>query len=199
MRCGYALLLMVLFEAALLPLHGAESAKFTSFPGEQKTCPSPNGNFKLRYALLESLSKAQIAAGKSPLRLFLQATRTKNDLPLKVLSTGDNSFSREVRVLWSPNSKAFVLNDYIGSGTIESYLYLTSEPTRPIDIRKALQQRLPDKTPFLANTWLFVYATKWINGDEVEISVESLSQPNHKYSGTKYVWNYKTGQTTELN
>ncbi len=131
--------------------------------------------------------------------LFLSSKGKKE--PLKILSTGTNSYERFVEVLWSPNSQMFVVNDWFGSDIANAYLYRVDDLAHPVDIAQSIAQSSSNKLDrdSIANgVHIYQFVSKWIDPYTVEIRIvgDYTSKPNYRGRllgfTVYYLWDVRT-------
>jgi len=135
---------------------------------------SPNRLYAIQH--IDFCSDKRAAPEETPHHLFFQRDGQKR-IPLKLLSTGGNFYNTSVDVLWSPDSHAFVVNDWLASYVV-AYLYDVNDLAHPIDIGKQIQKKVKDKIiqqALGANINRLVYATRWKNSKVVEVQIHAAS------------------------
>jgi hypothetical protein len=102
-----------------------------------------------------------------------------------------NAFNHFVEVLWSPDSSAFIVNDWSpGPGSyIDSYLYHVNDPAHPLDIGDKLQGLIKDKENKMVFSGdlpigLSIYALEWLNSKSVEMHINGAFK-------LTYIWDLK--------
>ncbi len=101
------------------------------------------------------------------------------------------SFSRCVNIAWSPNSKWFVVNDWIGSNIAESYLYFVKDIQHPVDIRPLLMKSIVDKKEIeriKQSTHSYVSSGYWIKDDLLEVKIFGQNGGEYTFD---YLWDLK--------
>lgn len=174
---GHGLLRWCIGAFLCLNLQLAAKAQRVSFPGKASEVKSPNGRYTVRN------------------------TDDQNRTPAHLLTLIDNrngvaiisySYSRHVDVLWSPTSKAFVVNDYEGSETSRPLLFTEPWVDQPLDLRERLTDLLcqrGDAKSILGNHHVFVVAEKWRGGGEIVCRATGYGDVDRK--GFKKVFVYK--------
>lgn len=173
-------------------------------PGNRSELWSPNGRYAVKS--IES-TKKQIESGAARNKLFFLRKDQMQKLPLKLrlcllrwskqsgqVQTGEvnNAFDHYVSVLWSPDSSAFIVNDWSQGpgGYTDAYLYRVSDLAHPVDIGDELERLLTTK--FKTNPEVFtgeevhIFAIRWVNSKAVEINFERRGSGGFEKS---YLWN----------
>jgi hypothetical protein len=161
-----------------------------AYPGGVK---SPNG----RYVVKNDYRDLQNCGGQTPpcVSLDLVDTRTgKSTLMYK--------YWRWVRVLWSPSSKAVIVNDYGGSDFSLCILFLLSPRVMKIDLGARLlasHHTGPETTKFGLDDHVYIYAVKWLGDDRVLLKVTGLGNENFQSSDSfTELYAYRIGDSFEL-
>jgi hypothetical protein len=167
------------------------------FPGRVSELKSPNGLYSVRN-IDKSIgnipkNKYSLLAGNDTTidghyLLFLQKNR-KETVVLK-------SYCRDVDILWSPDSSAFIVNDYVGSNLTVPYLYRVHDLSHPVDVGAKFIDSLKepaDKSNLAGSIYTHIIAARWTGSHSVEIkAVGNSPSPGGKtYSPFTliYSWN----------
>lgn len=102
-------------------------------------------------------------------------------------------------MLWSPNNREFVVNDWIGSCEVRAYLYRINDLSHPIDVgNELLNRRKTDKVvkkAFDANLDRILYASRWLSPNVVKIELSTLDVESGRAPLTglelTYLWDLK--------
>jgi type IV secretory pathway protease TraF len=142
------------------------------FPGGVSDLTSPNGLYTIKNV------DQPVGSGNQPkhLLLFLRQGEQKkialNPHRLYADAPVVASYDRCVDILWSPDSSAFVLNDWMGSNVASVYLYQVRDLRHPIDIGDKLFGALKDqqdKRSIAKSDHVYMFASKWISATVLEI------------------------------
>jgi hypothetical protein len=151
---------------------------------------SPNG----RYVVKNDYRDRQSCGGQTPpcISVDLVDTRTgKSTLLYK--------YGRWVRILWSPSSKAVIVNDYGGSDYSLAILFLLSPRLTKIDLGDRLlasRHTGPETTKFGLDDHVYIYAVKWLGNDRLLLKVTGLGNQNSDSFTELYA--YRIGDSFEL-
>jgi hypothetical protein len=133
------------------------------------TSLSPNG-----FYAVQTVDRKIVGQGYPQHQLFFTERRGRKKVPLKLYSTGTNSYQRSVSVLWSPASDLFVVNDWWGSNRADSYLYRVSDLQHPTNIGKRLREIIKDENVLQkmnSGFHTYILVTKWLSKSRLEILV----------------------------
>jgi hypothetical protein len=158
---------------------GSVNAQKVSFPGNKSEAKSPNGRFAVRNSDDQKL--------QPPHTLTLINARTGTHTTIL-------TYGRHVDVLWSPESQAFVVNDYEESDRAHPILFSTPWTNHPVDMREMLIDFL--KTQEMAksienNQHVYFVAQRWLSGSEILCELTGYGDANPKAFTAHYV--YKIG------
>jgi hypothetical protein len=163
---------------------------------------SPNRLFAIQH--IDYLDK-NAAPQQTPHHLFFQRKGQKR-LPLKLLSTGGNFYNTSIDVLWSPDSNAFVVNDWLASYVV-AYLYDVNDLAHPIDIGNEIRKKVKSKMvqqALVANVSRLVYATRWRNSCTVEVQIHATSLAHGSINlpliefDSSYLWDFRNNEVTQI-
>ena len=132
--------------------------KLTEFPGTQAQLRSSDG----RYAV------ENVDSDKEPHHtLLLKNTETG---AVRTLC----NYPRNVTVLWSPDGKKLVVNDYAGSDFSKILIFSADEDSPPQDVGSELLQSLkdsPDRRSLADNHHVYFAVSSWEGNDAVRLKV----------------------------
>ena len=172
---GTRLLSVFLFSTMLSQ---ANTQKFT-FPGSRSEAKSPDGRYTIRNADDEKKEPAHT--------LTLIDTGSGS-------STQIYSYRRHVDVLWSPTSRAFVVNDYEGSDVSRPVLFTAPWADQPVDLREKLTDFLRSRGEAKSvegDHHVYFSAKRWLGGSEILCQVTGYGDVDPKGFTRHYV--YKIG------
>jgi dipeptidyl aminopeptidase/acylaminoacyl peptidase len=155
------------------------NAQRVSFPGVKSETKSPDGRYLIRNTDDEKQEPAHT----------LTLIDAKDGSTTKVYS-----YPRGVDVLWSPTSRAFVVNDYEGSDASHPVLFTAPWTSQPIDLREKLVGFLHSgrgAKSVLDNHHVYFSAQRWLSGDEILCQVTGYGDVDPKGFTAQYV--YKLG------
>lgn len=158
---------------------GAANGQKVSFPGAGSETKSPDG----RYTILNADDEKQEPAHSLTLIDAKDGSTTKL-----------YSYPRGVDVLWSPTSRAFVVNDYEGSDPAHPVLFSAPWTNQPVDLREKLIGYLRSgrgTKSVLDNHHVYFSAQRWLSGDEILCQVTGYGDVDPKGFAAQYV--YKIG------
>jgi len=155
-----------------LPSVPAWTAYSVTFPGEVSQLKSPNGLYTIKNVDLPLRNQ-----NDSNHILFFLRKGQKKGVALNLHrqfadAPGVGTYSRSVDILWSPDSSAFVLNDWAGSNVASVYLYRVLDLTHPMDLGDKLWSALRnkrDKDSIAKSDHVYMFASKWISATVLEI------------------------------
>ncbi len=161
---------------------GSLTAQKASFPGAQSKVNSPDGHY-----VIENLDNDEEQPAHT-----LTVLDTRNHS-----STIIYRYSRHVDVLWSPTSKAVVVNDYEGSNSSHPVVF---EPpwsaATSVDLREKLVDLLRAKGGskiILGNDHSYLLAQQWLNGKELVCELTAYGGANPKALSKRYVYTIGEG------
>jgi dipeptidyl aminopeptidase/acylaminoacyl peptidase len=155
------------------------SAQRVSFPGTLSEAKSPDGRYIVRNTDDEKREPSHV----------LTLIATENGSATKIYSYG-----RHVEVLWSPTSRALVVNDYEGSDAAHPVLFTAPWTDRPVDLRENLIDflRLRGKAKSSEqNHHVYFSAQRWLSGNEILCEVSGYGDVDPKGFAKRYI--YKLG------
>jgi len=148
----------------------ALAADSVTFPGNPSEVKSPNGLYTIKnfdYPIGNVNYPNHI--------LFFLRKGQKKGLALNVRqliwrTPGVGTYNRNVQILWSPDSSAFLLNDWMGSNVAAVYLYRVRDLKHPVDLGdKCCLADKEDVRRISKSDHIYTYATKWISATAIEI------------------------------
>lgn len=185
-------------SAALGRVHNSYGKQLgkAGFPGESTEAKSPNGLYTIKNV---DKTIGNIPSEKYTIRhgevdkhhlIFIWNLQKKT----AVL----RSYLRDTDVLWSPDSKAFIVNDYVGSNMTIPFLYWVKDLHHPANIGAKFTDTLKnkdDKSKVAHSLHLHILATRWLSPNCVEIKCSGNSKET---TGRSYIpftltyrWNLK--------
>jgi len=171
------------FLTALLStvIVGGLSAQRVSFPGAKSETKSPDGRFTIRNTDDEKQEPSHVLA-------LIDA---KDGSTRKVYS-----YERHVDILWSPNSTAFVVNDYEGSDAAHPVLFTAPWTNKPVDLREKLIGFLGSGSGIksvLDNHHVYFSVQRWLGGGEMLCQVTGYGDVDPKGFTSQYVYKIGSG------
>jgi hypothetical protein len=169
----------------LYVMAAARAANSVNFPGHTSEIDSPDGVFTIK-----NVDKPVGSGNEGNHHLSFVKKGQKQGLAFK-------SYFRNVDILWSPDSSAFVLNDWATSSSAQPYLYRVSNPSHPIDIGSKFSSAVKDKTDkhSLDNSGhVYIFASKWISPKSLEIKATGYDGPDREFTLT-YSWDLQDSFT----
>lgn len=174
-----------------------KSTNAVRFPGPVSELKSPNGLYTVKN-IDKSIgnipeNKYLVLPGKDTnidrhYLLFLQKDR-KETVVLK-------SYCRDVDILWSPDSSAFIVNDYVGSNLTIPYLFRVNDLPHPVDVGAKFIDSIKeqaDKSSLARSIYTHIIVARWTGSHSVEIKAigNSTSPGGKTYSPFTliYSWN----------
>jgi hypothetical protein len=153
------------------------------FPGPQRELKSPDGRYSVE----------NIDSGSEPHHtLLLKKTETGT---VRTLC----NYNRSVSVLWSPDGKKLVVNDYLGSNLSESVIFFVDQTSSPLDIGAELLQSLkssPDRRSLVGNDHVYFAVSRWEGDEAVKLKVWGYGEVDPKGFSRLYI--YQVGGTFRL-
>jgi hypothetical protein len=147
-----------LWVAVLGGAVAASPKKLVEFPGPQAQLQSPD-----RRYVLENLD-----SDKEP----------HHTLRLKNSETGAVrtlcNYPRHVSVLWSPDGKKLVVNDYAGSDFSKTLIFSADQDSPPQDVGAQLLESLkdsPDRRSLADNHHVYFAVSSWEGNEAVKVKV----------------------------
>ncbi len=141
---------------------------------------SPDGNYSIE-------SVDELREGKEPvhhLYLSKKGRAGRSDL---------YTYGRNVETLWSPNSNAFIVNDWLDKSHAESKLYYIDNLAYPISIGPRLLEGIkntPEARNIARSGHNYTFLSKWINPRKIEVKVASYGSPEGEFT-LYYAWDLK--------
>lgn len=161
------LLFMVLLLHATVVASAADSV---TFPGKISETKSPNGLYTIK-----NFDYPEGNINYPNHILFFLWKGQKKRLALNVHQLlwhvpGVGTYNRIAQILWSPDSSAFVLNDWEGSNVASLYLYRVRDLKHPVNLAdKCGVEDSRDVRRILKCDHVYTYASKWISATAIEI------------------------------
>ena len=154
------------------------TAKLISFP-EHSQARSPDGRYLI--AGVESDSEPYHA-------VFLDDRRLKTRRKLF-------NYERHIELLWNPDSKYFVLNDYAGSDYSECKIISVDEKVPSIDVWNEIVRgsTSKEKRSLLENHHVYIAAREWIGSDTLKVKVWGYGEVNPSGFTRFYFYDKKLG------
>lgn len=133
-----------------------------TFPASKNSLPSPDHRYVLKN--VDSVNE------RPPHTIWL----VENDTGRRAKTY---QYSRWVNVFWSPYSNAFVINDFYASDDSKVMLFVLGKKPTITNVSKNLEQFLSGRreSRLLRGYPTFVYATRWINRDTIEIRLQGFA------------------------
>lgn len=157
--------------ATILTTPALAATDSINFPGPKSELKSPNGLYAIKNIDDPRFDRELVCQNYSSHLVFLKKGQ-KKQVPFK-------KYFRNVDILWSPDSSAFVLNDWIGSNVAESYLYRVTRLTQPIDIGSKLiltnendKHSVAEAAKFGA---VYTFVSRWKDPTSLEIKLAGHS------------------------
>ena len=172
------LILLALLSATIA---ARVSPQNISFPGIRSESKSPDGRFVIKNFDSETEDPAHT--------LTLLDHRTGTEIKIY-------RYGRHVDVLWSPNSKAFVINDYEGSNISHPVLFTEPWTLARVDLREKLIDFLRARNEaksVLGNDHVYITAERWLNSDKLLCKVTGYGAANPKGFTKRYVYEIGVG------
>jgi len=94
------------------------------------------------------------------------------------------SYMRDADILWSPDSKAFIVNDYVGSDTTLTYLYRVNDLGHPIDLSAKFIDSITnksDKSSIMSSIYVHIFGAHWLSPNSIEIKTIGNSKDGTGY------------------
>jgi hypothetical protein len=144
----------------------ASAKKPVEFPGPQTQLKSPDGRY-----VVENLDSDR--EPHHTLRVINIETGA-----LRVLC----NYQRHVSVLWSPDGKKLVVNDYAGSDFSKVLIFSADQSSPPADIGAQLLRSLkdPDRTSIADNDHVYFAVLNWEGNEAVKLKVWGLGEVDPK-------------------
>jgi hypothetical protein len=155
------------------------SAQNVSFPGTRSQSKSPDGRFVIKNFDSDTENPAHT--------LTLLDHRMGTEVKIY-------RYGRGVDVLWSPNSKAFVINDHEGSNVSHPVLFMEPWSTHFTDLRESLIDFLRSRNEaksLLDNDHVYITGERWLDSDKILCKVTGYGDADPQGFTQHYV--YKIG------
>lgn len=152
------------------------------FPGPQSETTSPDHRYIIQNVNSDGMEPAHV----------LSLLDTKNGSKVKI-----HSYDRHVDLLWSPQSDAFVINDYEGSDSARPLLYSLPWNGRKTDLLEELTDFLRgrhEEKLVLKNDHVYLSVRRWNNPNELLCRLEAYGEASPHGSGFKGYYTYKIGE-----
>jgi hypothetical protein len=172
------LLLGILLCAAMI---AEANAQKISFPGAKSETKSPDGRYTIRNADDEKQEPAHT----------LTLIDVKDGSTTKIYS-----YPRRVDVLWSPTSRAFVVNDHEGSDASHPVLFTAPWTNQSIDLRENLIGFLRSghgAKSVEENHHVYFSAQRWLDGKEILCQVTGYGDVDPQGFTAQYVYQIGAG------
>jgi hypothetical protein len=104
-------------------------------------------------------------------------------------------YGRHIEILWNPDSRSFVLNDYAGSDYSECKIISVDEKVRPIDVWDKIVKGITinEQRSLLENHHVYIAAREWISPDTLKVRVWGYGNVNHSGFTRFYIYDKKLG------
>ena len=163
---------LLLCMVLLLHAVAASAAGSVTFPGKISEAKSPNGLYTIKNF---DYPEGNINYPNHVL-FFLRKGQEKglalNVRQLLLHVPGVGTYNRIAQILWSPDSSAFLLNDWEGSNIASLYLYRVRDLKHPVNLAdKCGVQEARDVRRIVKSDHVYTYASKWISATAIEIKV----------------------------
>jgi len=159
-------------------LAAVANGQVAHFPGPQLGTRSPNGKYVIKNVDSDGAEPAHV--------LFLIDTKGGSKVRLR-------SYDRHVDILWSPLSKAFVINDYEGSDSARAFLYSLPWVGGSVDLLKKLTVYLRGRHKeniILKNDHVYLSVRRWVNSEEVLCRLEAYGEASPGGAGFTAYYTY---------
>jgi len=153
-------------------------AKLISFP-EHSRAVSPDGRYSITGVYSESEPYHTV---------FLDDRQLKTRRELF-------SYSRSIELLWNPDGKSFVLNDYAGSDYSECKIIFVDEKAESIDVWDKIVKGIAprEQRSLLENHHVYIAAREWVSRDAVKVKVWGYGEVNRSGFIRFYTYDKKLG------
>lgn len=141
-----------------------------NFPGEVAEIASPNGSFivkNLDDSLGRNIPSKKYADPKQLDNHQLVLTKKGSKAGTPVFT-----YQRNVDVIWSPDSTAFIVNDFMGSNLAFPFLLQVKDPTHPVEFADRFVDSVTDKKDkhnLTKSDHVYIKVTRWLSPQSVEI------------------------------
>lgn len=175
--------LALLFVLAPIAIAAASAGTSNSinFPGKATEIKSPNGLYSI-----VNVAKPDSKDGCKNYEIRLLQAKNKKSKTLRC-------FIRKIDVLWSPESDAFIVNDWAASNIAVPYLYYVSDPDHPKDISTrfmSLVRNQKDKSDLALADHSHITIMEWKNPHSVLLRAAGHGGPGGPYT-LFYLWDLK--------
>lgn len=158
-----------------------------SFPGGPSSLKSPDGSLAI-------VSKEAESNGEPSKFLYLENRQKARGQKKKAPSKKVYEYGRCVEVIWSPDSKHFVVNDLAGSDIAMPMLFSVDKLNNPVDLSELLTKAIKekrDRQSLTKNDHLYFRCIKWANPKTMEIAVAGHGSSDQ--SGFTLVYEHEVG------
>lgn len=151
---------------------GALAADSASVPENGSEIKSPDGVYTIQNV-------DEPREGKDPvhhLYLTKRGRAGRSDL---------HTYGRNVDTLWSPNSNALIINDWIETSHAESKLYYMDNLAYPISIGTRLLEAIKNtrEAQIIARAGHnYKFVSRWINPRKIEVMVAAYGSPQGEFT-----------------
>lgn len=152
-----------------------------SFPGAHSESRSPNGRFVVRNFDSDVANPAHT--------LILVGNQSSLDITIY-------HYGRGVDILWSPDSKAFIVNDHEGSNVAHPVLFTEPWSTNYVDLRAKLIRFLHSKNAdehLLGNHHVYITAQRWLSNKDILCKATGYGDVDPKGFTRDYVYEIGVG------
>jgi hypothetical protein len=103
------------------------------------------------------------------------------------------NYGRGIEILWNPDSKSFVLNDYAGSDYSECRIISVDEKVQSINVWDKIVKKATTKEQrsLLENHHVYIAAKQWISSKTLKVKVWGYGEVDH--DGFTRYYLYETG------
>ncbi len=176
------------FGLLVVAATGCSSVKEASFPGKTTMLQAPRQTMVLKNVDAES-EKDEVALGASHALFLLDSTGR---------STRVYSYSRHIRVIWSPTDQFLAITDYDGSDHATCGVFFIQEG-RFIDVESAIKQEFENRYEELSASHIYFEASSWISGGNrlaVKVRGYGYDPDGRGAFDSRYCYDLLTGRTT---
>ena len=172
------LLLVVFSLMHVVPAQAQLRAKLISFP-EHSQAVSPDGRYLITGVYSDSEPYHTV---------FLDDRRLKTRRKLF-------DYGRHIELLWNPDSKSFVLNDYAGSDYSECRIISVDEKVQPINVWDRIVKDATNKEQrsLLENHHVYIAAKQWISSKTLKVKVWGYGEVDHDGFTRYYLYEMRGG------
>jgi len=117
-----------------------------------------------------------------------------NDLRLKIRRELFN-YGRSIEILWNPDSKSFVLNDYAGSDYSECRIISVDEKVQSINVWDKIVKdaTTKEKRTLLENHHVYITAKEWVSSQTLKVRVWGYGEVDHDGFTRYYLYEIDRG------